>query len=36
MQLVHLGVADLLWILLVLMTAEALVPARESSPSAIL
>jgi heme A synthase len=36
MQLVHLGVADLLWILLVLMAVEALVPARESSPSAIL
>ena len=35
MQLVHLGVADLLWILLVLMTVEALVPARESSPAAI-
>ena len=34
MQLVHLGAADLLWILLVLMTAEALTSARADSPSA--
>jgi heme A synthase len=36
MQLVHLAAADLLWILLVLMTAEAITTARRSSPSAIL
>jgi heme A synthase len=36
LQLVHLGAADLLWILLVLMTAEALTPARGSSPTAML
>jgi len=32
MQLVHLAVADLLWILLVLMTAEALASARRMAP----
>ncbi len=36
MQLVHLAVADVLWILLVLMSAEALTSARGSSPSAML
>lgn len=36
LQLVHLGAADLLWILLVLMTLEALTPARGSSPSAMI
>ena len=35
MQLVHLAAADLLWILLVLMTAEAITTARRSPPSAI-
>ncbi len=35
MQLLHLGVADVLWILLVLMTVEALSPARGSSSSAL-
>jgi heme A synthase len=33
MQLVHLAAADLLWIVLVLMTAEALTTAREASPA---
>jgi heme A synthase len=33
MQLVHLAAADLLWILLVLMTAEAMTSARRSSLS---
>lgn len=33
MQLLHLGVADLLWILLVLMTVEALTPVRSILPS---
>jgi len=32
MQLAHLAVADLLWILLVLMTAEALTTAEGDSP----
>jgi heme A synthase len=36
MQLVHLAAADLLWIFLVLMTVEALTPARGSSPSALI
>jgi len=36
MQLVHLGAADLLWIFLVLMTAEALTTDRGSSPSAMI
>ena len=36
MQLVHLAAADLLWIFLVLMAAEALTTAREHSPSAML
>jgi heme A synthase len=36
MQLVHLAVADLLWIFLVLMIADALAEARRSAPSAIL
>jgi len=34
MQLLHLGAADLLWIFLVLMTAEALTTARGTSRSA--
>jgi heme A synthase len=36
LQLLHLGAADLLWIFLVLMTAEALTTARGTSPSAML
>jgi len=36
MQLVHLAAADLLWIFLVLMAAEALTTARGSTPSAML
>jgi heme A synthase len=36
MQLVHLGAADLLWIFLVLMAAEALTTARGHSPSDML
>jgi hypothetical protein len=36
MQLLHLAAADLLWILLVLMTAEAMTTARRNSPSVIL
>lgn len=35
MQLVHLAVADVLWILLVLMSVEALTSARDSSPSVL-
>ena len=36
MQLVHLAAADLLWIFLVLMAAEALTAPRGHSPSAML
>jgi heme A synthase len=36
LQLLHLGAADLLWILLMLMTAEALTSAREAAPSGML
>jgi heme A synthase len=36
LQLLHLGAADLLWVFLVLMTAEALTTARGTSPSAML
>jgi heme A synthase len=36
MQLVHLAAADVLWIFLVLMAAEALTTARGSTPSAML
>ena len=36
LQLAHLGAADLLWIFLVLMTAEASTVAQGSSPSAML